>query len=288
MNGPSAGRSFLRPQRACALFGLLLLSSGCIRSVPPIPNEPEGVSLAGRVETRDLASGGLMPLAGVRAELLGTSFRRITDDNGAFVFRRVPLGTYSLLVTSTGAQARSRLVAGIEFLVDGERIDQPTIELGEPRTLEGRVYKTTGTSSAAAGVRVWLVGTPFFTFTDVSGAYRLARVPDPWLAGDNYELAFYRDGFVPSRVLVPSTTAGLNAIPPVRLQEDPNLAEVRVFGTVRLALPQEPSDGQERAALSDVLASFEGRQPRRYSLGHHRVERAILAASSTRRVPSSV
>ena len=215
----------------------ILLFSGCIRSAADVSAPSEGISFTGRVVTRDPQSGSLVGVRGSVAELLNTSFRTVTDESGVFRFDGLPIGTFDLLATSTGAETRRRLVAGIDLLTDGQIFTSPDIELGESRTLRGRVTVGTSTSSPGVGVRVWIVGTNFFTFTDAEGAYRIAGVPDPWRAGGEYELAFYLDGYRPERLVVDGSPDAVDRIPPVDLEIDEQGLSVEVFGSVSLVGP---------------------------------------------------
>ena len=222
---------------------LLILSTACVRSPADVDSPPVGVTLTGQVVARNLQSGTLDPIQGAVAELLGTSFRAVTNATGAFRFDGLPVGSFDLLVTSTGAQARSRLVADIELNVDGQSFNQTAIELGEPRTIEGQVGLQVGSSSVAAvGARVWLVGTNFFTFADSTGTYRLSGVPDPWRTGNDYEIAFYLDGYQPFRVLTPATAGRVNPVASVTLAPANVADDVEVVGIATLVGPGSPND----------------------------------------------
>ena len=247
MTGPSSKSLFpFRlgvDQRSAQLSGLalaVLLVAGCIRSIGEVAPPPEGVTLRGQVVARDPASGMEVGVPGAAAQLLGTSFRAVTDNTGAFRFTRVPVGTFDLLVTSSSI-GRSRLVADIELLSDGADVDVPKIELTEPRTIEGRVFVGTGTTTPAVGARIWVVGTNFVGFADGEGAYRISGVPEPWLSDGSYQLAFYLAGYDPLERMV-NVGADTVQVPDTQLSLTTDAGMVEVFGNAQL-IGEVSSDG---------------------------------------------
>lgn len=119
--------------QGCVRLALLaaVLSLACLAARPATAQEGTGLTvIEGRVV--DDASGD--PVEGAEIQLLGgddTGFQGTTDDQGAFVFQRVPPGVYQLVVEHPeyGTRSSGIALAGRELVMLNVRLQVQPIEL---------------------------------------------------------------------------------------------------------------------------------------------------------------
>ena len=61
-------------------------------------------SISGRIITFDGTTGQLVPVGAVRVRLLEQKAESVTDWNGAFLFRSLPAGTFTVIVEYSGKE----------------------------------------------------------------------------------------------------------------------------------------------------------------------------------------
>lgn len=179
---------------------LLLASAACLRSLPDIPADPNGVVVAGRVVERDIASGVYVPVPGVGVAVAGLGLAGRADAEGRFELSGLPLGPLRLVLTraSGGREPLTvKVVGGLFGRVDGERLFVGDVDLRDPGALRGTVALADApTPSLAEGTLVAVAETAFRAIVDESGGYTLARLPE----GGTFDVVAFRSGYAPARL----------------------------------------------------------------------------------------
>jgi hypothetical protein len=88
-------------------------------------------SLTGRVVIYDTSTTQHVPVAGVTVSLRELARQSVTDESGAFLFRNLPAGEFTLVVVYEGKEVVKRvtLPAGPAFLKDAH-LDLGAMNLG--------------------------------------------------------------------------------------------------------------------------------------------------------------
>ncbi|MCA9548707.1 MAG: hypothetical protein KC933_01655 [Myxococcales bacterium] len=175
---------------------------GCWRSVPDLPDRPEGALAEGQVVSRAGALGDWAPTAGVAVTVAGLGLSGSTDDDGIFSLARLPVNhLLTLSITAPRREpgpVRRRVLSPRRALLDGEKLDYGALQLGPGGTLRGRaLLRATGAAepTGQGGVLVVLAQTAFKAVTDEGGAFQLPGVPE----GD-FELVAFSPGYLPARL----------------------------------------------------------------------------------------
>jgi len=178
----------------------LLVAASCVRSLPDIPVNANGVTVAGRVVERDVASGQLVPVEGVRVVVAGSGIAGRSNAEGQFEIPSLPLGSIRL-VFSRAVPGRDavmvKVLGGLFGRVDGERLFVGEVEIRDPGTLYGTVSLADAPDPALAeGTLVAVAETAFRAVVDQRGGYSLARLPE----GGTFDVVAFRSGYAPARV----------------------------------------------------------------------------------------
>lgn len=196
-----AGRArLLRFLSSSLVLVLVLAPAACLRSLPDIPADPNGVVVAGRVVERDVASGVYVPVPGVGVAVAGLGLAGRADAEGRFELAGLPLGPLRLVLTraSMGREPLTvKVVGGLFGRVDGERLFVGDVDLRDPGALRGTVALADApTPSLAEGTLVAVAETAFRAIVDESGGYTLARLPE----GGTFDIVAFRPGYAPARL----------------------------------------------------------------------------------------
>lgn len=176
------------------------LSVGCIRSVD-LPEQLEGVTVTGQVVSRDALSGDWRSLPGVSVSVRGSTFRGLSNEDGAFKLDRLPIGIPLSLELSgpqtPGTPAKKRILDPVIGEVDGQALNLGTIRLGPGGTVQGRVLMVEGAlpPTGQGGALVVVAGTAFKAVTDEDGQYVMSGVPE-----GTFDVAAFQSGFRPAQV----------------------------------------------------------------------------------------
>ncbi len=203
--------------RVVVVAWLVFLTSACLRSLPDIPSNPNGGTIAGRIVELDPASGQQVAVPGVRVVTpLGGSAR--SDELGRFELTGLPLGAHRVLVVrpprADGEDPTTvRILSGVAVRVDGERVELGDLEIREPGTLRGAV-RVQGVPGGAVteGTLVVMAETAFRGVVGADGDYTIARVAE----GAVFDVVAFRAGYLPARArgvtVLPDTTVELSPL----------------------------------------------------------------------------
>ncbi len=217
------------------LLWWVLGSSGvaCLRSPPDIPSAPNGVTLAGRVVERELASGVHAPVARVRVASSGGAVTLSAED-GRFDLPSLPLGTHKLVFARPvggGDPTPIKVIGGLTGRADGERLELGDVELREPGTLHGTVRLAGVDDPARAeGTLVAVAETAFRAIVGPDGRFVLARLPE----GGTFDVVAFRAGYAPARLSDVSVLANkTEVLEPLVLVPDPSGGPATHRGSAR-------------------------------------------------------
>jgi hypothetical protein len=189
--------------------------------VADLPEPIEGGAISGTVVETDVASGQLVPVAGVRVAVVGGSYSALTDQLGFFQLQRLPLDVLTIDFERgprNGRPAARKRVQGVRVVSDGQSVGLGSITLSGAGDVRGAVYLSDDAAeSAAEGATVVAAQTAFRAIVERDGRFLLARLPEGEL-----ELAAFFAGYGPGRFsrvsiapLEPARDAGM-----VRLDRD--------------------------------------------------------------------
>lgn len=246
-------------------LALAFALSGCVRSVD-LPEQLEGATMTGQVVARDATTGDWRSLAGVSVSVRGSTFRTLTNEDGAFKIDRLPLGVpLSLELVGpreAGQPPRRRILDPEIALVDGQALSLGTLRLAPAGTVQGRTLLQTDSlpPTGQGGTLVVAVGTAFKAVSDETGGFVLSGLPE-----GTFDVAAFRPGYRPVRVEgVPISPATATTLEDMVLRAGAT-STITVSNTARRADVSDPDAGhvgitldfvREPATLSDEPTSI--------------------------------
>src|SRR5688572_3199095 len=181
------------------LFALML--SACIRNSKDLPGPQEGGFVSGIVVEQSLITGDTSGVAGALISELGTNSKLAANEDGRFIFERLPIGKniyvdVRKLPRPMTSPTSVRRLPPFKILVDGQMVPLGEIRLGENGALEGRVLlEVEGTSPiGAGGTAVVVASTAFKGLTSEDGTFFIPSVPE-----GSFEIVAFRPGYRPAR-----------------------------------------------------------------------------------------
>ncbi len=228
---------------------LLLGPLSCLRSLPDIPSSPNGVTVAGRVVERDVISGDLVAVAGVRVAVAGTGASVRSADDGRFELPSLPLGPMRLvfLRPATGRDPITlKVVGGLFGRVDGERLFLGDVDVRDPGTLRGEVVVAGAPEPRLAeGTLVAVAETAYRAVVDERGEYVLARLPE----GGTFDVVAFRSGYAPARL------RGVSVLANAALELSPLVLEAAGPETSRRVEGRARLEGRANAGHAGITLS---------------------------------
>jgi Carboxypeptidase regulatory-like domain len=170
----------------------VVLAAVAAIAMQAIPARDAGTARQGSASIKGRVVDGTTkaPLSGARVRLIGSSPRGpvLTDDAGAFVFDRLPEGTYSFVIERNGYRSTSwpdasrwirRRVTPIT-LAAADNVEGVTLAIERGGVVAGKVMSARGEPISGAQVSLAGVAPPTFTrngTTNDLGDYRVADLP---------------------------------------------------------------------------------------------------------------
>ena len=195
----------------------LKVESGQTTPVPQLQLKPTLGTITGTATLE-----GAIERAGIILGVGGTGCLGVTDDNGAFTIKDVPLGTKSLIASRSGWENHKSTIT----ITPGETENVGTIQLSRKRaSLEGVV--TLAGKQYHQGILVELEGAAGYTdITSSSGAYQINNVPE-----GQYTVKASYPKYESASATDQTVKAGMTTAVP-RLELQPSLGTIT--GTVKL------------------------------------------------------
>ena len=262
----------------------LVLSASAAAATQQSPGHEPQVTGTGAITGRVVEAGTDTPVAGARLWMHQTrgetprgfyprSEHLVTDSAGAFAFRNLPAGEFSIDASADGYQSgaigkrRPQAEEVWITLKDGETFSDATIELFRGGTISGVVTNDLGMPMKEVQVETWLRNSHGrlelgqSATTDAAGAYRITAVT----AGDHFVVA--RVGHYTMRQGPPSAGPSPCSPPapppapgtprPPAVVETPKHSEGEWFTTLPRWIPEPAPDdrGQPRTIPTTIYPS---------------------------------